>query len=252
MRQVWSVFTCCPNSNPLEQQFPHQPPLISRLHYITQDLDRKGHLQLLQEAVSAGCDWVQLRVKDRPENEVLDLAVQAKAICQAHGARLIINDFPHVALAVDADGVHLGKSDMNANAARDLLGEGFLIGGTANSIQDIERLYAEGVDYIGLGPFRFTETKRELDHILGLEGYRRVLIQCKLKELDRIPILAIGGILLTDIRDLLNTGIHGVAISSIISLSPRKNKLVTDIHQMMNEFPKTYRYGAAQDRRKDI
>lgn len=235
-----------------QQPYRQQPPLVSRLHYITQEGERKTHLELLQEAVQAGCDWVQLRIKDKPENEVLDVAVQAKAICQEYGARLIINDYPHVALAVDADGVHIGNRDMPVAAARDLLGEGFLIGGTANTVQDIERLSAEGVDYIGLGPFRFTETKKNLDPVLGLEGYRRVLIQCKLKGLDRVPILAIGGILLSDVRDLLHTGLHGVAISSLISRSPRKNKLVTDIQQLFNEFPQTYRYGAASDRRKNL
>jgi thiamine-phosphate pyrophosphorylase len=232
--------------------FPQQPPLIARLHYISQDLERKSQLDLVREALEAGCDWVQLRVKDRPETEVLDLAVKVRALCHENGARLIINDFPHVALAVDADGVHLGRKDMPPSQARDLLGEGFLIGGSANTIQDIERLYAEGVDYIGLGPFRFTETKRGLDPVLGLEGYRRIMIQCKLKGLERIPVLAIGGILLPDIRDLLHTGLHGVAISSLISRSPRKNQLVMDIHQLMNEFPKTYRYGTAPDRRKDL
>lgn len=232
--------------------FPQQPPLIARLHYITQELERKSHLDLLKEAVDAGCDWVQLRVKDRPENEVMDMAVKARQICHENGARLIINDFPHVALAVDADGVHLGRKDMSTAQARDLLGEGYLVGGSANTIQDIERLYAEGVDYIGLGPFRFTETKKGLDPVLGLEGYRRILIQCKLKGLERIPLLAIGGILMTDIRDLLHTGLHGVAISNLISRSPRKNQLVMDIHQLMNDFPKTTRYGTAQDRRKDL
>ncbi len=240
------------SANVEQNPFPQQPPLVSRLHYITQELERKSHLDLMEEALQSGCDWVQLRVKGRPENEVMDMAVQAKALCQPYGARLIINDFPHVALAVDADGVHLGREDMEPARARDLLGEGFLVGGTANTLADIERLYQQGVDYIGLGPFRYTETKARLEPVLGLEGYRRIMIQCKLKGLDHIPILAIGGILLNDVRDLLHAGVHGVAMSSLISRSPRKNKLITEIQQLMNEFPKIYRYGTAQDRRKGI
>jgi thiamine-phosphate pyrophosphorylase len=234
------------------QSFPQQPPLIARLHYITQEIERKGHLELMKEALDAGCDWVQLRVKDRPESEVLDLAVKARALTQSYGARLIVNDYPHVALAVDADGVHLGRHDPDPQGARDLLGEGYLIGGSANSIEDIERLSAAGVDYMGLGPFRFTETKARLDPVLGLEGYRRLMIQCRLKGLEGIPVIAIGGILLSDIRDLLHTGVHGVAISSLISRSPRKAKLVMDIQQLFQEYPTSPRYGAAPHRRKNL
>lgn len=210
-------------------------PAIARLHYISQADTRGGHLEHIQEACAAGVRWVQLRVKDQPENTVMDMAVKARRICGEYGAKLIVNDYPHVALAAEAHGVHLGGEDMDPAAARDLLGDAFVIGGTANSIEDLQRLHAAGVDYAGLGPFRFTETKRKLSPVLGLEGYRRALIQVKLKGID-LPIVAIGGILFDDIRELLATGLHGVAISGLITRSPRKRDLVDGIHALLDQF----------------
>jgi thiamine-phosphate pyrophosphorylase len=208
---------------------------IARLHYISQADERGGHLDHIREACEAGVDWVQLRVKDQPENAVMDLAVKARRICGEFGTKLIVNDHPHIALAAEAHGVHLGQTDMEPAAARDLLGEQFVIGGTANTIEDLQRLHAADVDYVGLGPFRFTETKRKLSPVLGLEGYRRALIQAKLKGID-VPILAIGGILFDDIRELMATGLHGVAISGLITRSPRKHDLVEGIHSVLNQF----------------
>ena len=75
-----------------------------------------------------------------------------------------------------ADGVHLGKNDMSPSDARKILGNGYIIGGTANTLDDIERLIKEGVDYIGLGPFRYTETKKNLSPILGIDGYKKILM----------------------------------------------------------------------------
>lgn len=220
---------------------------MARLQYVSQALERKSHLDLVREACEAGVTWVQLRLKELPEDEVLAQAVQARRICREFGAKLIINDHPHVALAAEADGVHLGAEDMDPARARDLLGDGFLVGGTANTIEDLERLQAAGVDYAGLGPFRFTETKRKLSPVLGLEGYRRILIQARLKGLT-VPVVAIGGILFDDIRGLLHTGVHGVAISGLISRSPRKRDLVTDIHRLLADHPAPKPHGTATDR----
>lgn len=208
---------------------------IGRLHYISKADDNGGHLDHIREACEAGATWVQLRVKEEPENVVMDLAVKARRICGEFGAKLMVNDHPHIALAAEADGVHLGNGDMDPVAARDLLGDHFVIGGTANTIEDLERLDEAGVDYAGLGPFRFTETKRKLSPVLGLEGYRRALIQAKIKGIE-LPIVAIGGILLNDIRELMATGLHGVAISGLITRSPRKRDLIDSIHQIQQQF----------------
>lgn len=192
--------------------------MISRLHYITQDLPGYSHAQLAALACAGGVDWVQLRLKQNWMSNWTQEALDTLAVCRQYGARLIIND--HVALArdINADGVHLGKTDMSPVEARALLGPGKIIGGTANTLADIELLAQAGVDYIGLGPFRFTTTKEKLSPLLGLAGYQYILEQCRQQQIT-IPIIGIGGITLTDVWPLMQTGLHGLAVSSAINKS---------------------------------
>jgi thiamine-phosphate pyrophosphorylase len=165
-------------------------------------------------ACRGGVRWVQLRVKNLPA-AWRQRALDVQAVCRHHGATLIINDNPALALAIGADGVHLGQQDMPPAEARALLGPERLIGGTANTFADITGLVAAGVDYIGLGPFRFTTTKEKLSPLLGLAGYAELLAQCRAAGL-RVPIVGIGGIELADVAALLATGLHGVAVAGAI------------------------------------
>jgi thiamine-phosphate pyrophosphorylase len=192
--------------------------MISNLHYITQDIEGMSHTELITKVCSAGIDWVQLRVKNKTYNEWLDIATKSQLICKQHHATFIINDNVTIAKEVKADGVHLGKTDMNPREARQLLGSDAIIGGTANTFEDIEQLANAGVDYIGLGPFRFTATKENLSPILGLEGYIRITELCKKNGIN-IPIIAIGGITIEDVKLLMNTGVYGIAVSSAINKS---------------------------------
>jgi thiamine-phosphate pyrophosphorylase len=182
---------------------------ISNLHYIATTA------QAAELACRGGVRWVQLRVKNLPTTEWQQRALDVQAVCQHHGATLIINDNPALALAIGADGVHLGKQDMGPIEARALLGPKLIIGGTANTFTDIEGLVAAGVDYIGLGPFRFTTTKEKLSPILGLAGYAQLLGQCQAAGFTT-PIIGIGGVELADVSALLATGLHGVAVSGAI------------------------------------
>ncbi|MFK7901066.1 MAG: thiamine phosphate synthase, partial [Cyclobacteriaceae bacterium] len=129
---------------------------------------------------------------------------------------LLINDNVKLAQEIKAGGVHLGKNDIDADKARAILGKDFIIGGTANSFDDIVRLNEWKVDYIGLGPFRLTETKENLSPTLGKEGYQGILESMKAQNID-IPVVAIGGILAEDVPSLLGLGLHGIAISGGIS-----------------------------------
>ena len=114
-----------------------------------------------------------------------------------------------------ADGVHLGKNDMPPREARALLGPQKIIGATANTFGDIRRAAAQGADYIGLGPFRFTRTKEKLSPILGIEGYREILARCAEQGI-RLPVVAIGGITAADVDALMATGIAGIALSGAL------------------------------------
>ncbi|MBX2841253.1 MAG: thiamine phosphate synthase [Flammeovirgaceae bacterium] len=192
--------------------------MIAKLHYITDTLSGKSHAELAEQACKGGAGWVQLRVKNQPEEIVEKWALEAKEVCQHYKARLIINDHVAIAKKIGADGVHLGKTDEHPEKARLFLGDEMIIGGTANTLEDIQKLAKYKVNYIGLGPFRFTETKDNLSPILGLEGFKEIINQCKSLGID-IPIIAIGGIKPEDLESLLETGIHGVAVSSVINLS---------------------------------
>lgn len=198
--------------------------MISKLQYITQEIQNKAHAELTEEACAAGVDWVQLRVKSKSHSEWKEIALETQAVCKKYKAKLIINDNVELAKEISADGVHLGKEDISTSEARKILGADFIIGGTANTFEDVKAHVAAGVNYIGLGPFRFTSTKDKLSPILGIEGYKSIAEKCK-KENIRIPIIAIGGITIGDVLEILETGIYGVAVASEIAKS--KNKLFT-------------------------
>ena len=182
---------------------------ISNLHYIAASAEAAAL------ACQGGVHWVQLRVKNLPAAEWERRALATQAVCRQYGATLIINDNPALALAIGAAGVHLGQQDMPPAEARALLGPEFIIGGTANTFADIEGLVAAGVDYVGLGPLRFTTTKEKLSPILGLAGYAGLLAQCRAAGFTT-PIVGIGGVELADVAALLATGLHGVAVSGAI------------------------------------
>ncbi|GAB2527734.1 thiamine phosphate synthase [Spirosoma aerophilum] len=184
--------------------------IISPLHYIVTRPEQA------ETACRAGADWVQLRLKNQPYADWKAVAQETLAACHAHNALLIINDNAYLAGEIGADGVHLGQDDMPVAEARARLGNGFLIGGTANTLDTVRAHQRDGADYVGLGPFRFTTTKEKLSPILGLDGYERILSACR-SELITLPIIGIGGITMADVTALLGVGLHGIAVSAAIT-----------------------------------
>lgn len=202
---------------------------ISRFHYLTQDLPDISHQELAEIACKNGIRWIQLRVKNKPFEDWLQIAKDVKQICNHFQTTLIINDHAEIAKAVDADGVHVGKNDVTVLAARKIVGESKIIGATANTLQDILAHQKNGVHYIGLGPYKFTKTKEKLNPILGLEGYSII----QQSNNSSIPIIAIGGIQLEDVQPLMNTGVHGVAVSSVINLADDKAKVISSFLELL-------------------
>ncbi len=207
--------------------------LMERLLYISQQTPTASHTQNIREACAAGCRWVQLRVKDADEASRERLAGEARKICDQYGAKLSINDHPGIANRIQAYGTHVGKLDMPVREARAIAGPQCWLGGTANTLEDILAHVEAGADYIGLGPFRFTTTKEKLSPVLGLSGYRYLMEQLRQRGIS-IPVLAIGGILLEDIPALMATGIHGVAVSGLITHAPDKKEIVENILTLLN------------------
>ena len=158
---------------------------------------------------------MQLRMKEASQAELIEAGTAIRSLCDSYGARFIIDDHVELVTHIGADGVHLGRQDMPVDEARRVLGSDYIIGGTANTIADVVRLNRLGANYIGCGPFRFTTTKQRLSPILGLEGYAEV-VQGMRREGIAMPIVAIGGILLDDVSEIMATGVNGVAISGAI------------------------------------
>lgn len=190
--------------------------MIDKLHYISQETENISHLDAINKTLIAGAKWIQLRVKNKPENVILELAIKANALCKAYGARLIVNDHPLIALKAGAYGLHLGLTDMPIAEARSIVGGQMIIGGTANTFEHVKQRVAEGADYIGLGPYRFTNTKQNLSPIIGLEGYEAIMEQVSIAGITT-PIIAIGGVELNDISLIMTTGVHGVALSGALT-----------------------------------
>ncbi len=189
--------------------------MIEKLQYITHEIEGLSHWEQAEQVCLGGCKWIQLRVKNKNYDEIKKIALKVQKVCIKNGAKFIINDNVSLAHELLADGVHLGKSDMSPTDARKKLGDNFIIGGTANTFEDIKNLSLQEVDYIGLGPYRFTLTKENLSATLGIKGYKNILAKCKNEGIN-IPIIAIGGITIEDIPLLSPTGIHGIALSSSI------------------------------------
>ncbi len=205
-----------------------------KLQFISQQTPSITHLESIRAACVAGVRWVQLRVKNQNERAILEMAEQARAICDQYQAKLIINDYPLVAKLSNADGLHLGKEDMPISQAREILGDKCIIGGTANTFEDIKNHYQKGANYVGLGPFQYTTTKKKLSPILGLEGYTQIIEECKQHQIE-LPIIAIGGIRYEHIKQLKKTGISGIAVSSLIVHAKDKAELVADILEVLGK-----------------
>lgn len=173
-----------------------------KLMCLTADRGAYSHVEQVQALCAAGVDWVQLRCKELSDEELESVAFECLVRCREVGATFIVNDRLELALRIGADGVHLGKQDMPWTVARRRAGIGFLIGGTVNSVADAEKAKACGaLDYVGVGPFRFTETKKNLAPVLSGEDWVSIL-----QILGEMPSYAIGGIEAADLPKLRTRG----------------------------------------------
>jgi thiamine-phosphate pyrophosphorylase len=210
--------------------------MYSRLQYISSGRTANEQLANIQAALNAGCKWIQLRYKNPQQGEIKVLAETAKDLCHSYNSTFIINDFPDMATQIDADGFHLGLQDMDVRLARELYGKNKIIGGTANTLEDVLQRVEEGCDYIGLGPFRFTATKEKLSPILGLTGYEMIMEELHKKGIN-IPVYAIGGIEIDDISALLNSGVYGIAVSGMITRHSDKKYLIEELNMLLDGKP---------------
>ena len=187
--------------------------------YLIADPDHCAPLPIesvVSEALDGGVTVVQLRVKDRSRDEVVELATRIKRLCDITGALFIVNDYPDVACEVEADGVHIGQGDMNTFTARQLLSDGQLLGRSCSSLEQALQADQEGVDYIAVGALFSTSTKRDTTAVT-LEQLREIR-----KRVAR-PLVAIGGINSDNAAGVLDSGVDAICVGSAItkSVSPK-------------------------------
>ncbi len=185
------------------------------LQFITNAVDSREIVNQVRAVIDGGCRWVQLRMKDATKADVVSVAKELKPICGERECILVIDDYVDIAKELELDGVHLGKNDMNPIEARNILGGKPIIGVTANSYEDIECYSCVDIDYIGLGPYRFTTTKKNLSPILGIDKYKNIMQRCVENGIF-IPVVAIGGIEYDDIDAIMSAGVHGIAVSGAL------------------------------------
>lgn len=201
--------------------------VIPKLHYISQGSAPKEHLDNIEKACISGAELVQLRLRNLSEKKFLKLAKEAREITSRFQTRLIINGHYKIAKDVKADGVHLEQTDSCPTIARTHLYKWQMIGGTANTFQDCEKLLDKEIDYINLGPFRETTPTDNSGPALGLKGYTAITDVLK----TPIPIFGVGGITTDDVTDLLKTGISGVAVSGEIT---KDFNIIRTFHDLLN------------------
>ncbi len=185
------------------------------LQFITNPSDLYSIPEEVQMALEGGCRWIQLRMKEATDEEIREVATEIIPLCRENHAFLVIDDRVELARDLGVHGVHLGKNDMPPAQARELLGPEAIIGVTANTAADIIALRGLDVDYVGLGPFRYTTTKSNLSPVLGLDGYRSIVTEVRAAGIT-LPLVAIGGITADDLSALMDTGVNGVAVSGAI------------------------------------
>ena len=185
---------------------------IGRFHVLTDTLlqNRLSHVELAELAIAGGADTIQFRQKGGSTRQMIDMAEQMQALCKKAGVTFIVNDRVDVAIAIHADGVHLGQDDFPISLARKILGEEAIIGGSAGSMEEARKCFLESADYIGFGPVYPTCSKEDAGPASGLGLLEEIVKAIPL------PIIAIGGIAGDNIPPVMKAGVHGIAVISAV------------------------------------
>ncbi|WP_158125157.1 thiamine phosphate synthase [Vibrio fluvialis] len=192
-----------------------------------QDLSTLRHV--VKQAIAGGVSLVQVREKQGDVRTFIERAAAVKAVLSGSGVPLIINDRVDVALAVHADGVHLGQSDMPATLARQLLGPDKLIGLSVENEQQFEQAQSLPVDYLGLSAIFATPTKTNTVKHWGLDGLNWAMAR------SRLPMVAIGGLNTSNIGAVAQTGVQGIALVSAISHAPDPQQAARDLRLLIEQ-----------------
>jgi thiamine-phosphate pyrophosphorylase len=170
-----------------------------------------GHVELASRALEGGAPMIQLRDKSAGLRDLLPQARQIGELCRRHGARFMVNDRLDLALAAEADGVHLGQDDLPAGPARAVLGPSKILGVSAHTLAQALQAVQDGADYVGVGPIFATSTKSTGREPLGCGAVARWRTRLS------VPMVAIGGVTLENVREVIGSGAAGVAVISAVA-----------------------------------
>lgn len=207
------------------------------LQFITNTEAAATPAEQVKGVIAGGCRWVQIRMKDASDEEISRVVEDVKPLCLETETFLILNDRVELAKKLDVGGVHLGKTDMLPSKARLLLGPAAVIGVTANSIDDVKAVRSLDIDYIGMGPYADTRTKKNLAPILGLEGIRNLCTEMEQLEIN-ISHVAVGGIGLADVVPIMEAGSNGIAVSGAIAFADDISKATAEFLSALKPFMK--------------
>lgn len=197
----------------------------------------RSALDIARRAIAGGVDMIQLREKDKPPGETLEIATQMAELCSVNGVLFIVNDDPGMANKSGADGVHLGKEDLERFPlleTRKLLGQGKIIGVSASSLSDVERFSGSDADYIGYGPIFETVVK---DGCAGTSGIRDVMAASKK------PVFFLGGIAIDNVDRVLDSGAKNISLIRAICAADDVEGAAKQFRRRLDERRKTSRTG---------
>lgn len=205
---------------------------IGRLCVITDTVIQKkySHYQIAQMAIKGGADMIQLRDKSLPTADLLEIAIKLRKLCAKYKVQFIVNDRVDIAMLSDADGVHLGLEDISIKDARKLLGKNKIVGGTAHSLAEAREAQYNGADYIGFGHIYPTASKLKTDKPKGVKILHKVTAEIK------TPIIAIGGIGIDNIHEVLQTNVYGVAVIGSVVKSKNPVNAVKMLRKVIDGF----------------
>ena len=196
-------------------------------------MPRRSHIEQVQIACQAGANWIQYRCHSKSDDEMLEELGQLAVICDDWGATLIVTDHYHLLDRADVQGVHLEDMEADFGQIREIITEEKTLGASANSMDDVRRIFSSGVvDYIGCGPFSTTKTKPNNYPVLGVEGYKELVAEMKQHEIG-IPLLAVGGIKLEDTDLIIATGVYGIAVSAAVNFADSPAEMLRDFYRKL-------------------
>ena len=184
--------------------------------------------QQVELALRGGVTFLQLREKDLAEEKFKTEALKIKELCLSYDVPFVLNDNVKLAIETDADGVHVGQTDLNPGTVRKMIGQDKILGVTAESIEDALAAEAAGADYLGVGSVFPTSTKLDAD-LISIETLKEICASVK------IPVVAIGGITKDNLRQLKNSGIAGIAVVSAIFAQSNIEQATRELKDLLSK-----------------